>query len=494
MMKSHPLTLMSLVAASLLAGCATAVHAPNLDQAKQDAAIKPAANWQAALPASATPLPHGGSAAQLAQWWSQLGDTALDALMQSAQKESATLAGARARLVQARAGVAEANAALGPQMGANVQGSRGVQGAGAPVQSQLNGGVQASWEVDVWGGNQASQRSAQLRARGAELGWHDMRVLVAAEVALSYMSLRHCEMLLAVQEQDAASRRETARLSSLTSQAGFAPPAQALLAKASSLEADSSVAATRASCELTVKSLVALSGIAEPELRPVLELNKAKAGEFIKKLATFNIANMVPSLPAQVLAQRPDIALAQDAVTAAALDAQAASAKQYPSLSLSGSVGYGSSRQLGMTNSGVSWSLGPVALNIPITAQKQIAARTEALVAAYDESVVSLRSKVRQAVREVEEGMLNMSSTQQRSVAALGAAEGYAAHLAATQARYKAGLASLVELEDARRITLGAQLSVLSIERERVIAWVSLYRAVGGGWDASATLPNMQKP
>jgi outer membrane protein TolC len=62
------------------------------------------------------------------------------------------------------------------------------------------------------------------------------------------------------------------------------------------------------------------------------------------------------------------------------------------------------------------------------------------------------------------------------------AADGYRAAFTATQARYKGGLASLPELEDARRTAINADTVQLSLQRDRLLAWVALYRAVGGGW------------
>jgi outer membrane protein, multidrug efflux system len=97
-------------------------------------------------------------------------------------------------------------------------------------------------------------------------------------------------------------------------------------------------------------------------------------------------------------------------------------------------------------------------------------------------------------VREVEEALVNLESTAQRSGDVQTAAAGYKASLDATQARYKAGLASLVELEDARRTALFAQQSQLALSRERIAAWVSLYRAAGGGWTALSTIPAPRAP
>jgi outer membrane protein TolC len=60
---------------------------------------------------------------------------------------------------------------------------------------------------------------------------------------------------------------------------------------------------------------------------------------------------------------------------------------------------------------------------------------------------------------------------------------GYEAFARAAQARLEAGVGSVLELEDARRSVLNAQVSALNLERERLLAWVALYRAVGGGWN-----------
>ena len=60
--------------------------------------------------------------------------------------------------------------------------------------------------------------------------------------------------------------------------------------------------------------------------------------------------------------------------------------------------------------------------------------------------------------------------------------DGYRAALTGTEARFQSGLASLVELEDARRSQLAAQTTQISLQRERLSAWVALYRAMGGGW------------
>jgi outer membrane protein, multidrug efflux system len=463
----------------LLAACGTAVKMPDDSQVKSDAQIQAAAAWQA-------PLPHGGSTAQLINWWTQLGDPVFDELMQAAQRESASLAGALSRIAQARVGVARSDDALSPSLNVNAQGSRGVQQPKAPAATSMSVGVHASWELDLWGGNRAALNAAQLRARGAELGWHEARVAVAADMASTYIGYRYCENLLALTQRDAASRLETARLADLTSQAGFSAPATAQLARASSLDAANSVTTTQAQCDAQIKALVALSGLPESDLREKLKQNRAVAGKISAQRALFSIAPNVLQVPANVLAQRPDIAAAQLDVTAAAQDIRSSDARRYPSLSLNGSIGSASVRQMGVTTEGLTWGLGPIALNLPLTNQDVTRSSTESAVAAYDAAVSTLKAKARQAVSEVETSLVNLNAAGQRAGQTQAAAAGYAASLAATQSRYRAGLASLVELEDARRTALFAEQNQLAVERDRIAAWINLYRATGGGWQPEA--------
>lgn len=454
---------------------------PDESQVKRDAQIQAAAAWSSALP-------HGGSTAQLINWWTQLGDSVFDELMQAAQQSSATLASALSRIAQARVGVARSEDAVSPNANLSAQGSRGVQQPKAPPATSLSVGVQASWEMDLWGGNRAALNAAQLRARGAELGWHEARVAVAADMASAYTGYRYCESLLALTQRDAASRLETARLAELTSQAGFSAPATAQLARASSLDAANSVTTTQAQCDVQIKSLVALSGLREAGLREKLKQNTVQASKLATQNSLFSIAPSVFQVPASILAQRPDIAAAQLDVTAAALDIRSADAARYPSLSLSGNIGSSQIRQTGLTTEGLTWGIGPIALSLPLTNQDVTRNSTEAAVAAYEAAATTLKAKARQAVSEVETALVNLNAAAQRKAQTQSAATGYAASLAATQARYRAGLASLVELEDARRTALMAEQNQLAVERDRIAAWINLYRATGGGWQPDASI------
>jgi outer membrane protein TolC len=194
-------------------------------------------------------------------------------------------------------------------------------------------------------------------------------------------------------------------------------------------------------------------------------------------------------VPAQALAQRPDLFNADREVAAASADVGSAQAQRYPRLSLSGSIAANRFRSGGFSTDFNTWSIGPLALSLPLLDGGQRAANVNAAQAHYDEAAANYRALARQAVREVEQALVNLQSTAARGEDARVAAEGYRASFAGTEARYKNGLANLEELEDARRTQLAAETALLTLQRERALAWVALYRAMGGGWTPALDNP-----
>lgn len=444
-----------------LGACATA------SPPAQVAALVPA-GWQA-------PLPHQGSLQGLSQWWTQLEDPLLVALIDAAQSVSPGVAQAQSRIAQARATQVVSRAALGPSLDGQASASRGFNEQVAGIATTAQVGLQASWEIDVFGANAATKTAADQRLAGAQALWHEARVSVAAEVALQTSSLRTCLQQLNVAERDAQSRSETSRLSSLSERAGFTAPATAALARASAAEAAARASQQRMQCDVELKTLVALTGWEEPALR-------ARLAASVTAQPAPDSLFAIAALPAQVLAQRPDVYNAEREVAAASADVGSAQAQRYPRLALSGSVGAAWVRTGGVTTDLSTWTIGPLALSVPLFDGGRRAAQVDAAQARYDEAAVLYRARVRQAVSEVEQALVRLQSTAERNTSARIAAEGYRASFEATEARYRGGLASLVELEDARRTSLAAENALIALQHERQAAWVSLYRAAGGGW------------
>ena len=424
--------------------------------------------WQAALP-------HQGSVTSLSDWWQQQGDPLLVELIAAAQQVSPSVAQALARIEAARASQAAAHAALLPGLNAQASANRGVSQPDVPMATTLQAGLQASWELDLVGANRAVSQAAQAQVESSQAQWHDARVSVAAEVANRYYSLTNCRQQLLLAQGNAHSQRETNRLSAVSANAGLLAPAVAAMARASAAEADSRVTQQAAGCALDAKALVALSAIAEPDLSQ--KLPPALMGS--AQPAIFSIA----SLPARTVSQRPDVFAAERDLVLASAQVGSARARQWPRLTLNGSIGRLRLDQGSQTTDLSTWSFGPLALSLPLFDAGQRAADVQAALAGYQSTVLAYQGRVRQAVREVEEALVNLHSSQARTQHAQLVTQAYAESLAASQSRFDQGLASLPELEEARRSALAAESARLALSLERQRAWVALYRAAGGGFE-----------
>ncbi len=460
----------------LVAGCITV--GPDYDQ-KQATAVPNEPNaWQQTLP-------HGGDIVALSNWWAQFNDPVLLELIDSAQKQSQSMASAALRIAQARAVLVTANAAAVPNLNAAAVGTRGTFQLGGPIivattsQAQL----QVGWELDLFGGLSRASEAARARLEAQVASWHEARISVSADVANLYTNYRGCEQLAGIARADVRSRIQTADLTQKLSGAGFQSPATASLASASAAEGQSRVAAQTAECDILVKALVAVTGLSEVDLRAKLAAQSAK-------LPT-PVMPVVKQLPAQVLAQRPDIAAAERDVAAASAEIGVREAERYPRLSLLGNIGpLGFETSAGSINA-TSWSIGP-SLTLPIFDAGRRAANVETAITAYEVAANNYRTQARRAVREVEEALVRLNSLEVRERESLKASNGYHASLRAMQERYKFGLASILDLEETRRLSFNADNILATIRRERVNAFIALYRAVGGGWTPSESLETLQ--
>lgn len=426
------------------------------------------------------PLPHSGSPVLMAEWWRRLDEPLLAELIDASQKVSPDIASAAARLAEARAGRVTAGAALAPNLNGNLQASRGNQlAATAPNQpltpiTTLQAGLQSSWEIDLFGGLRAGRDQAQAQLDSADARWHAARVSVAADTALNYFDERACQRELAVTESDARSRAQTARLTDLAAKAGFQAPADAARARASASDGAARATQQRSQCTLFRKALVALTGLDAAALDA-----KLNAAPIQPALPT---VNAIESVPAAALAQRPDVYAAERAVAAASADVGATEARRYPRLTLTGSIARLNYRMGSFDESINTWQIGPLLLDIPIYDGGTRKANAEAAHARYDEAASQYRATVRQAVREVEAALVTLQSTNDRFDDATNAVRDYQSSFNATQARFDTGLASLFELEDSRRTLFVSQTTLVGLQRERAEAFVTLYRAMGGGW------------
>ncbi len=472
------------LAAQFLGGCASGLFGNVGPDYAPVSAPAPAA-WQARTPEE---LPHAGSTRRLADWWAQFRDPALDAMLAAAQTQSNTLAQAAATIERSRADAIAAGATALPGLEGIASANRAAFTFGGPAayRTQLQVGLQSSWEIDLFGALARQRESAQAAHEANVASWHDARVSLAAEVANAYVNLRHCEILVEQAVADANSRAAAARATEAAGQAGLQSRSTVALAQASAADASSILSQRRAQCDIFVKGLVALTALDETALRSLL--TQSGTGK-LPQPQQFR----VDSLPARVVAQRPDVAAAERRVAAASADIGRAEADRYPRLTLAGSItptrlSINSAPALSLTT----WSIGP-SLTLPLFDGGRRAANVDAFRAQYAAADSAYRAKVRLAVREVEEALVRLASAAEREADTIASARGYRANLEGAKIRLDAGFGNVLELEDARRLSLAADAAVAALAQERVAAWVALYRAVGGGW-ATLEPPDRESP
>lgn len=465
-------TAAALTAAALLGGCA--LWAPTV------AIPEPVAPPLHAPPAWHAPPAPPDAQAELHDWWARFDDPVLLQLLEAALAASPDIAAAASRIEQARANSVAAGALLAPVLDANGSASTGRSEIGMARASVATLNLQAGWELDLFGANRAGRDAAVAQLQAAQASGAAVRTAVAAETAASYNALRGCEAVVQRTEADAQSRAQTARLTDLVAKAGMAAPATAALARASAAQGRSLLQAQQAQCELLFKALVAMTALDDTVLRQRLQPGHAR------QPAAAGLA--LPSVPAAALMKRPDLLAAEQQVIAAAAQTAQAQARRYPRVAIAGSIGPAWMRMESLSADATLWTLGPLQVSLPLYDGGTRAANVVASRARYDEAVSAYRAAARNALREVQTALITLDSTARRIDDTTQSIEGFEASLRAADARFRGGLGSLFDLEDARRSALLAQSTLVELHREQVAAWISLYRALGGGFSRDADL------
>ncbi|WP_229261336.1 efflux transporter outer membrane subunit [Duganella margarita] len=457
--------MLALTASALtLTGCA-------LQQPYRTPQMPVAARWHA-------PTPHHGSTQVLVDWWARFDDPALAQLIGLAEVDSPTLARAVAQIDTARATVLASGASAWPGVTGSASVTRSNQAGAIDANSATSGtattrkgGLDASWEIDLFGKARSSRQSAQAQLQARVDDWHDARVSLAAEVADDYVQYRACRLLLRSYRDAAASQEQTVRSTRAAVLAGLSTAADGYLAAASAARAATTAAQQEAACEGLVKSLVAVTGVEEATLRAMVDRPEAPP---LPEPGSFQVT----SLPADLVRQRPDLASAERTLAANYAAIGQARADRYPSFTLSGSI---SASPPQLASPGTLWSFGP-SLSIPVFDAGEKKAAVDTAVAAYALQLATYRSAVRSAVRDVEQALVELNGAALQSEQAHRSADQYRRYATAIETSWSAGLESLLTLEDARRSAITAETTLIGLQRDRVRCWISLYKAVGGGW------------
>jgi len=462
------------------------------------AATQPPAQWQA-------PLPHDGQIKHLNEFWQQYPNPVLLDLITQAQLQAPDVATAAANMAEAHANRVKAGANLLPKLDGTLSASRSLQ---QPKNTQFKGSssavggggfgfantsptntyqanLQASWELDLYGSNRAIRDATVAQEHAANASWHEARVSVAAEVATSYFNYVLCRQQSQLQHQVLTSSELSAKLTEIAYQAGFKDAGEQSTAVANWMDAKQQTQYQTTQCELEVKNLTALTYYPELELRQKLATAEANTPQL-----DLNRLFVIEEIPATAIRQRPDIYRAEVEVIRAAANVKQALADRLPSISLQGSIGWLKTTNVTFESKGRVWSLGPVQLTLPIFDGGALKATQDTAEARYQEASAKYRGAIQNAVKETETALVNLHDTGERQQDVILSLDKLATSLALVETKQKAGFASKLEVEEAKRNVLQAQKNALTLQQSRANAWLNLYRAAGGGWQTPTQQTN----
>jgi multidrug efflux system outer membrane protein len=445
---------------ALLGGCA-------LQGDRADRAVALPSAWQATPPASAA------AGTVDADWWRGFGSTELDALIARAQVQSNDLAAAAARVAQADALARIAGAALRPQVTATLDAAReGRLGGRAAVDGSTHAaGFSARYELDLWGRDAAWRDQALHDLRASAFERDAVRLSVTANVASAWLLGQALRERAGIAQRNLDNARRVLALVESRSRAGAVSPLD--LAQQRGLVAVQvrSVAALQQRARDAEAALAVLLGATSP----------VAAGQGLA-LDALQVPSIGAGAPSALLVRRPDIARAEAQLSAADANVLAARAALLPTVSLNASVGTGQGR-FGRLFDNPVYSLA-AGLAAPIFDGGRLAGGRQLAQARREELLAAYRGAIAAAFADAETALNAVSATDAQ--AAAQAVELAEARRAAglSESRYRAGAETLLTLLDAQRTLYVAQDLSVQLRMARLQARVSLYRAMGGGWQA----------
>lgn len=440
--------------------------------------VRPAAE----LPEAWRDAPAQGKPIAIERWWTVYGDTTLDRLVEEALTGNQDLALATARLDEARALARVADAELLPSVDAAFQRDRSRRSdstatrfPGALENNNYRAQLNVSYELDLWGRLRGTAKAAQAELLATAAARETVRLALTAGVAQSYYALLALDAQVAATRRSLALRQDNLRLQRIRAQAGLTDDfaLRQLEAEVAAAQAQLPALERRRSAEET-----ALGVLLGRSPRALIN-DGISRGADSGSLAT----PVVPAdLPSDLLLRRPDVAGAEQQLIAANARIGAARAALFPRIGLSGYLG-SESAALSNLFSGPAqiWSLG-FALAQPIFQGGRLFGEVEAVEARERQALAQYLKTLQNAFRETRDALVAQARAREVFDAESTRAAALAESLRLARIRYENGLTSQLEVLDAERNLLSAELNRAEALRTQRAAVADVVKALGGGW------------
>jgi multidrug efflux system outer membrane protein len=429
----------------------------------------------------AAPAASGPSIADTA-WTDVFQDDQLRTLIRTALAQNDDVHIAAARVLQAEAVLGITRADAYPTVTGTLQAGGGRTPASGSTAARSAGairvGADLAWELDFWGKYRRSTEAARAQLLGAEWARRAVATTLVSEVAEGYFALRSLDLQLEIARRTLASRQESLALTQVRERGGVTSLVDVREAEQLVFGAGAAIADLERRIAQEEHALSFLVGEMPGAIPRGLEL-----------VAQPQPAAVPAGLPSALLARRPDVQEAEQAIVAANAQIGVARAAYFPSIALTGAGGLQSTALRALVSAGAGyWSLAAGAIQPIVTAGRtraQVAlarARTEEATAVYARTV-------KLAFREVSDALVGRDQARQLREQQEGLATAAQDARRLADIRYRGGAASYLEVLDADTRLFTAELQLAQARQDELAALVEVYRALGGGWQPDAATP-----
>jgi NodT family efflux transporter outer membrane factor (OMF) lipoprotein len=414
-----------------------------------------------------------------AEWWTTFSDPLLNSLEEQVSISNQSLAQAEAQYRQARALVQGARANYFPVISTSAAAKRSWQPTGNGVSGtnptdQYSLSLDAGWEIDLWGRVRRQVESGTASAQASAADLQALRLSIQAELAQNYFQLRTVDAQKKTLDDMVIAYQKALELTKNRYATGVAAKADVVLA------------------QTQLKSTQAQAidiGILRAQLEHAIALliGKAPADFSIPAAPIAPTLPQIPiGIPSDILERRPDVASAERKMAAANAQIGVAKAAYFPSLTLSASTGYLSTRLADLlTAPSFFWALGPAALAQTLFDGGARKAQTEQAIASYDATVAAYKQTVLASFQQVEDNLAALRILDEETLVQDEAVNSARESVVLTTNQYKAGIVSYLNVITIQSIALTNERTALGIRGQQLNAAISLIRALGGGWNAS---------
>ena len=431
--------------------------------------------WQSAAKSTTT-----GSQQNYDQWWQQLHDPVLTALIEEAMRQSPDVRIAGLRLLESRAQLGIAESLLGPQA---IVGTGEWLFGGQERNNSYNSsnsysaGVNLGWELDFWGKFQRGIESADAAYFATLAQYDDVQVLMAAQVAQLYVNIRTLEARLQIAHENAEIQRRSLEITELLFKSGNNSELDVQQAKTQYLSTLSDIPQLETNIRQSQNSLSTLLA-RQPGPLPEMVGNTGvlPQGEL----------TLVSELPADLLRRRPDIRAAERQLAAQSALIGVSEAELYPSISLLGSVGISGNNSTDGTT--LSWVAGPT-LSWNLLDQGRLSNQVLVQDARFLQLHERYRDTVFQAAREVDDAAISYANGKNEIQTLIQTGEAARRSLQIANTQYHEGMADFQRVLDSQRALFNQQERLVNSRGDLMRDLITLYKALGGGWEKGRQRP-----